>query len=444
MRERRQPIKPKFRVFAEVSELGIGSRFAKSRGRLLGFSIGLTALFVTYSVFSSNYMRTGASSTGLNLILISLAMLFILVVTYFQSLMAGDLCFPGPWRERVILGQKQELDSEEALLSGISKFKDFTLAFYLVFIVLLAFNYLAYGWVTGGFLSEYQEWGYQYTLLQDEDPDSRIRGVRNIVHPLRYEAQQEDTIRQAMIVLLDDPDDEVKAWTLWAIRELNVYSARPRLREMVVDADLSDVIRADVAEALGQLADVEGARLMAELLADSVGRDELALGLLRGLGLARVETTAPFISPFLSVTPVDVRSHAFWALAMTGNTDYRSAMIELIEEGDELERCLAAEAMKFLAEPEDLVTAHAWFAAGSDVMCTGVVWTEPYHWDEGYQFHREIIIEESLQAKFLKIVFTAGGVNQREFFLELATDPRQSGEIQMLARELARRIRDRH
>jgi hypothetical protein len=433
--------KPRFKLFASAGEIGLGRRLAKTRGRLVAVVLTGTAISVAYWMLTAGFMRSHSQSVVLNLFLIGGAMLFVIVSAYLQALLAGDLLFGGDWRERVLLGKTKAVDDdEEDALTTVRRFRDRTIHFYLAFGLLLAFNYLLFGLSTGGFLSEYHDWGYFNTLLRSESSEDRVRGLRGITYPTRTEAQQAGPVRNAVVVALGDPDAEVQGWAIWVAGKLQLVEAAPALRAMVRSESLSDEVRARAAESLGQLGDEEGANLMASLLVGSVGRDELALGLLRGLGLARLPGTAAEIARFLNVEPVEIRAHAYWALGRTGNTRFRDSLLEAVSSSDDQDRCFAAEALKYMATRDDLVNAHTLFATAPMTPCQGVTWVSRYHWDEDQDTRLEIVVEESLRAKFLKMVFAAGGASERDFFAAVANDMDEPEEIRALARELALRI----
>ncbi|MBN1945919.1 MAG: HEAT repeat domain-containing protein [Bradymonadales bacterium] len=440
MSRERHRLKTGYKLLVSPGDMALGARFARSRLSLVMTVVATTVLFLGYVLVTTTYMRERSTDVVLNLVLISGGLLLMLVAAYFQSLLGGDLLFPGRWRERVVLGLSIEEDGEESELETITRTKDHLPLFYLMLAALLFANYLLFGWVSGGFLGEYHEWRYQHTLLRSPDVKDRIRGIRNVTSPLEQQAKNEEAIRLVLVDLCQDGDREVQQWALWAAGELLLFEAAPVLREIVADEESPESVRARAAEALGYLANREGAELMARLLASSMGREELALGLLRGLGLARLREAGPEIALFLGVEPIEVRAHAFWALGRSQDRRYREELFTHAREGSFLERCFAAEALKFMANEEDRTEAHQLFDSAPDQRCERVAWRLPYHWDEDSSFFQEIVVAESLKAKFLKVVFTAGGLAERQFLLDLVRDPGQPDEIRYLARELARRI----
>jgi HEAT repeat protein len=436
----RRRAKPGFKVFHGVSELGLGARLARTRRRLLLVTLGVTGIFLAYAVGTAGFMRSGSESVGLNVFLISGAMLLILVAAFVQAMAVGDLVFPGPWRERVILGRKAEAPEDADEETAIAHMKDHSVLFYALIGVLLMVNYGLYGAVTGGFLSEYHSWGYQHTLLRSDEPEAQVRGVRNVVNPRNAEAKQAEPVRGQLIGLAREATPEVRGWALWAIGTLQVFEAAPTLRGLVSNEREPEAVRARAAEALGRLADPDGALMMANMLGTSFGRGEITVGLLRGLGLARIAGTAPAISRLLDGGPSEIRAHAFWALGRSGNRSYRERLVGYLEEGRPEERCWAAEGLKFLADETDLVQAHTWFATVDETACEPVVWEAPYHWMDDEWFRFQVVVGETLAEKLLKVIFTAGGARERDFFATIALDPERPPRLRALARELALRI----
>jgi hypothetical protein len=457
----------RYRVFTSVGDMGIGASLAKSRRRLLISSAILTAGYVAYAVITTDFMRTSSSSTALNLFFISGAMLQVMVLAYVHGMVVADLLFPGMWRRRVILGEKIEIGEDEELREIIGKFRDHSIPFWGVFVLMLVFNYLLYGWVTSGFLDDYDDWGYHQTLLRSEEPDDRIRGIRKLVHPRESQAILEPVIREALIGLINDTDGEVAQWAMWALGELRVYEAIDPLSATVLDRSQSAADRARAAESLGALSRDGGAerfdalgravRRLAELLIESFGDEELALGLLRALGIARLPDTATLIEPMTHVGPSEIRAYAFWALGRTGNRDFRDEILSTIERGSQEDRCYAAEALKFVTDREDLINSHTLFSVSPEDPCDEVIWRSPYHWDDDGSFRMDIVVSETLRAKFLKAVFTAAGctdrsvsqippscLRERDFFAEVSNDEAEAENLRRLARELAVRIDQAH
>lgn len=426
-----------FGKITAVGDLGFGAWVAKTRRRLMVSALFATGLFLVSGALTADYMRTSSRSVTLNLLLITASILLMLVASFVQALAMGDLVFPAQWRERVILGEKVELSEDEEIRTSIGAMKDSTMPFYILCIVLLGLNYVLYSAASGNFFSYYSSYGYELTLLGSDDPDDRIKGLRAMAHPLNSEIRDIPELRERALGLVDDDSDEVRGWAFWLVGELRMIEASRPLQRIVADEAVSDPVRARAAEALGYLRSRDAADTMAELLTGSFGRDELAVGLLRGLGLAQQASTAEQIAPLLNVEPYEIRGHAFWALGHTRNGAYRDMMFELIEIGDELDQCLAAEALKYLATEDDLVEAHARFATASMFSCPEVLWESPHHWDDERTFAAPIVVGESVRAKYLKVIRTAGGVGERDFFATVANDSSQPQEIRLLARELA-------
>ena len=426
-----------FGKITAVGDLGFGAWVAKTRRRLLISAFAVTGLFLGTGALTAHFMRTSSRSVTLNLVLITVCILLMLVTSFVQALAVGDLVFPGQWRERVILGKRVELSEDEEIRTSIGAMKDSTMPFYILCVVLLGINYFLYSAASENFFGYYSSHGYELTLLGSDDPDDRIEGLRAMAHPLNSEIRDIPELRERTLELVNDESDEVRGWAMWLVGELRMIEASRPLQRIVLDETVPDTVRARAAEALGYLRSRDAADMMAELLTGAFGRDELAVGLLRGLGLAQHASTAQQIAPLLNVEPYEIRGHAFWALGHTRNGAYREDMFQLIDEGNDLDECLAAEALKYLATEDDLVEAHARFATASLFACPEVVWESPHHWDDERTFMAPIVVGESVRAKYLKVIRTAGGIGERDFFATVANDASQPDEIRALARELA-------
>ncbi|MCA9564096.1 MAG: HEAT repeat domain-containing protein, partial [Myxococcales bacterium] len=342
-----------------VADLGIGSWFAKTRGRLATSALVATALMFIYCIATATYIRQSSTSIVANLFIITGGILIGMVTLYLQALLVGDLTFPGEWRRRVVLGEKVELREEEDLTHSIGTLSDHTARFYLTLALLAGLNYGAVSLATGNFLGEYSSYGFKLTMLRSPDAEIRREALRSLANPLIGSANEAELVRQTVISLaMSDPDENVRQWALWIIGEMQYFEAISPLRGLLENDAESDEIRASAAEALGVLSNDTATRMMAELLADAFGRNRFAIGLLRGIGLSERPDAAAFVEPMLSVDENEVRAHAYWALGHSGDLSYREPLLRRLEEGDTTDRCFVAEALKFLVQPEDRLAVH--------------------------------------------------------------------------------------
>lgn len=432
-----RPTRQKLVRMPGVSELGVASWLAKTRRRLFLGAIVITSLFVSLGVLTAGFMRYRSQSTTVNLVLISVCMLALMLTAFVHSLLVGDLIFPGRWRERVLLGKKFDVGEDDDVISAVGTMKDRSMAFYLVVALMLVANYGLYSLSTDDFFGYYSSYGYELTLLRSADSEACIRGLQSLPHPLSDNVRDVDEVRGAVVALLDHPEAEVRGWAFWVVGELRLFEATSRLRTLLEDDTADDADRAQAAEALGFLRNRDAAVMMATMLPQAFGRDRLAVGLLRGLGLARFPEAGDSIAPLMNVDLYSVRAHAFWALGQVRNQSYRDTLFELTEHGDDEEQCLAAEALKYCADEDDLVAAHALFARAPMTPCAGVTWERAYHWNPDRDSDIDMMVEESLRAKYLKVIRQAGGQDERDFFAIVANDGEQPDEIRRLARELA-------
>lgn len=438
-----------------VGDLGFGARIAKTRGRLAVVALISTAALYLGAMQVAGFVRDTSGSVALNLALITGVLLALLVVAFVQAMLVADLTFPGSWRERVILGRAVEVTDDDSMRASIGKLSDQNLSFYALMAALIVANVVGANLATASFLTEYTSHGYIVTRLRSPDPGDRVRALGHLAHPARAEAQNEPLVRDAVVQRIDDIDAEVRAWAIWFAGTNGMFEAAPRLRAVLSDPRRGDEERGLAAEALGRLRNEEGAQLMVDLLPEAFGRDRLAIGLLRGLGLVRLEAAASAIAPLTRVDPRDVRAHAYWALGQAGDQSFRTMLFQRLQSDDPETRCFAAEALKFLVTADDLPVAHAGFATPDETECEAVEWVDAFgasgtasvlRGGEARSLRADsapIIVGESLREKFLKMVFTAGGAAERDFFATVANDTTQSRDIRALAAELATRIDNR-
>ena len=96
------------RFSTDISDLGLFRRFAITRKALVVTVVLGTALTWGIGFGSAHYVLNMSTSVVLNLLLITANMMVVLVCAALQTILVGDLSFPGPWREQVILGKSQE------------------------------------------------------------------------------------------------------------------------------------------------------------------------------------------------------------------------------------------------------------------------------------------------------------------------------------------------
>lgn len=420
----------RFKLVTNVSDLAFLRWFAYTRGRLVvSVAVGVAAMFGV-GLWSANFVLNVSSSVGLNLLLITFNLGVALVVGYLQTILVGDLVFPGPWREQVVLG----LTPTEG-----ASVRDHSAEFMVLLFLLVASNAVLVNVSAGGFLGTYQEEGFYRSRLRSDDPAERVAALAYMTDPMNYRNWEHEGLRTMVLAHLDDPDVAVQSAAVWNTGRMNVTSGRAALAAIVADESRDDLVRSEAAEALGRLGlhDATRRSLEAVLLGCEQCSSRLQVGLLRGLGLMRSPLSIPVATKFSSSPDEQVALHAFWVLRNTGEVALRETILEQLEhvEAGSLRQCALLDTLKMVAIEEDVVWARRQFdRAAADAACEPVIWTER---NERQHY---ILYSDSFREKYLKIVANAAGSAQRAWYERLVADPEQPYRIREVASEIMKQL----
>lgn len=420
---------PKIQLITNVSDYGLLRGLAKSRARLVASTV--IALGVTYGagLWASDYIFETSSSVILNLLIITGMMMLLLVASYLLTVLLGDLFFPGPWREQVILGRTPA--------DGRVTVDDHSAEFMIVLLIAVIANAFALNLAADGFLDRYHSEGFFRVRLRAEAPEERLGALRDIANPMNYELWELDALQRTVIDVFDDPDPEVRRRAYWTAGHIEDADAHAEL-VAVLEGDHSPADKAAAAVALGKLGDVERSRGPLEQLLASAEEPDTKVGALRGLGLLASKDSVDAILPLLDADNEQVMVHAFWALREIGSKQARPHIIEIIESDPAgLERCAAYDTLKLVATDEDVTWARRQFqrTEGKE-KCERIVWTD--HDEEQYY----IVYGDSYREKLIKIVANTAAFEHRDWFQRLVNDPSEPWRIREVANEVLRQIKE--
>lgn len=436
------------KLVASVSELGLLASLASSRARLAVASAAALAASVVYGVLVADHIVWESTSVGANILLITGQFFFVLFAAYVHAMLLGALMFGERWRRRVLCGERFAdaegggTEAEEELLQ-IDRFKDNTLPFYGLFVVLLAANWLAVQVGAGNYVSEYHEKGYHLTLMRSDDAQARAHAVRSLLDPMNRSTANDPDIRARVLELLDDPVPGVQLWAVWATGHLEIVRGHARLIALLDQTE--GPLRVEVIEAIGRLrlAGQEGERRLLAMLPLTIGDDRTARAVLHGLGfLQNAESAGPVLS-LMGILPEDLEVVALWALGRMRTTTPREVVLQRWHEEDDLRmRCALAEALKHVTVLEDEPMLRELFVTVPvDLHCEEERW-EGLSYDDDERFRPVIyVVRESLRMKIFKAIFNIGAPGLREWLVDVAWDSDQPADIRVLADQLAERLR---
>lgn len=429
---------PKIQLVTNVAEYGLFRSFAKSRGRLVAATA--VAMGATYAagLWAADYMFETSASVVLNMLIITAMMMLLLVASYLLTVLVGDIFFPGPWRQQVILGRTPA--------DGKVTVEDHSAEFLIVLLIAVVANAFAINWAADGFLDRYHTEGFFRVRLRADAPAERLAALQDIADPMNYEIWELPALRQTVIDAFDDPDAEVRQRAYWTAGHMKIVGAQERLIA-VLDGDASPTDKQAAAVALGKIEDPNTSRAPLEKLARQAKDPAAQVGALRGLGLLAKEESVDAILPLLASDDDEVMTHAHWALRKIGSKEARPHIKKIIDsEPTGLERCATYDTMKFVASEEDVMWVRRQFQrtpapkvdgeGEGEADCEHKIWTD--HDKEQYY----IVLGDSFREKLIKIVANTAPYEHREWFQRLVNDPAEPWRIREVADEVLRQIKE--
>mgnify|MGYP006291477485 CR=1 FL=1 len=423
---------PKIKLITNVGEFGLLRPLAKTRGRLVLST--LVGLAITYGagLAAAHYVLEQSPSVMLNLLIITAMMMLVLVASYLLTILIGDLFFPGPWRQNVILGQ--DVDDE------LSAVEDHSAEFLILLFLSVVANALTLNYAAGDFFTEYHGDAFYSVMLRAESPEDRLDALADIPDPMNHELWDDEQLAETVIAAFDDPDEKVRQRAYWTAGFLQATQSRDKLLG-VIEGDAPPPEKAAAAIALAKFDDPNARSIEAvATLLDNSDAAEAKVGALRALGL--METDAqPVVDTVIDATKSDdegVMIHAYWALRKIRGERARDYVRGVIEsEPSGRERCAAYDAMKLVANKKDVLWAKkAYRDASVDKACKPVVWR-----DNGQGKHY-ILWNDSFREKVLKIIANTAAMEYEDFFQRVVNDPSEDWRIREVASAVLQKIDD--
>ncbi len=429
----------RIKLVSNVSEFGLFRSVASSRGRLIITVILVSALMIGAGLACTNYIIEQSTSVSLNIGIITILMIIVMLASYLQAILVGDLFFKGPWREQVILGErkwKTDPDADVVVSNHNAEFM-------IVLIMLVIGNALLLNYSGGGFLDRYHEEGFFLVRMRSDTPSERLAALQDMSDPTQFDLWENPTLRDLVASTLETDDDpKVRAQAAWNAGIMKIQTARKPLVALVKDTSQPPEVREEASVALGRLGRDEEARAAIDnaLAQSKDGPRELKIGLLRGLGMIAMQGSYDTILPLAQQTDdKEVMIYALWALQETQAPEARQWVKKQLsddtpEEGERL--CALLDAMKMLSKPEDVSWARKEFLSiTEDTSCERVVWEER---DE--RLHT-ILFSDTLRTKYVKIVANSGeGTRYRTWFETIAHDPSQEWSLREAAAAIVKQI----
>ncbi len=426
----------KFKIITNVGDFGLLQPLARTRLRLIVSAIVANIIFFAVTFGVADYINNGSSSVSLNMVLITVSMLLLLSASYIETMLAGDLFFPGNWRERVLLGQKPKEDPEDDL-SAIQH-QNFNLHFLVVLAVIIVANYYGSTNLTGDYMDEYHEIGFHLTRLRSSDSTEKLAALKELAKPIHKERWHEKRIATAIQGELFHPEEEVRRWAIFTIGKANMTES---YNDLIAQLDKGEpATRAEAAEALGYMLEGRSLPHLEKLLGSLQGKqgdgvNQQAIGAIRGLALLRKPEAGPALMPWLDHKNDQVRAHAAWALGQVKHREARPKLLEMFRSQDTMTRCIGLEGLKYVPDPGDVAMFKEEFLLlDSDPGCPYVIWEDRSE-EKVY-----VMFKELYRAKFMKIIINANGDAEKGWLLQVASDKDKPYELRLLASDIIRQL----
>lgn len=429
----------RFKLVSNVSEFGLFRSVALTRLRLFIAVVVVSTMMFTAALAAMSYIIEQSSSVGFNIVIITGLMVLVMLASYLQAMLIGDLAFKGPWREQVILGErpwKDDIDADVVVSNHNAEFM-------ILLLMLVLGNAFLLNLGGGGFFDRYHEEGFFQVRMRSGDESERLSALQDMSDPTQFALWENDKLRGLVSdTIAQDSSEKVRAQAAWNAGIMEVTDAREPLIALVKDSSIGAEAREEAAVALGRLGPDEAARLaMEHALAQSKPGDEaLQVGLLRGLGTLGMSGSYAVVLPLAQRKEMDATTqHALWALHHTQSEEARVWVKAQLtaEQGTDGERlCALLDAMKMLSKAEDVSWARKEFmAVNEDTACERVLWKER---DDR---QHTIVFSDSLRTKYVKIVANSGeGTRYRAWFETIAYDSSQIWPLREVAAALVKQI----
>ncbi len=424
----------RMQLVSSVSKWGMLQWPAQSRGRLVIFTVLLSAATAAFGLWGADYALHRSHSVMLNLIMMTACLVLLVIVAFSQAVLVGDLFFGSQWREQIFLGKKPvREDSAHDMRVVDERSSEFLIALICLFFA----NGFALNTAAGGFMDYYQNEGFSKVRLRADEPSERIAALVDIADPFNQKLWERPGIQDSVVESFSDPDEDVRAQAVWTAGRLKIQSARPALMQTLGDANQNSTVRAEAAVALGKLGnDTESRRLLEEVAADSTDHT-LQIGCLRGLGLMASGLSVAPLGELVESDNEEVQIYALWALGQIGNDLARGVVKKYVDaEPTGVFRCAVYDAFKMTASKEDTMWARREFQrTDKEADCARVAWE-----DRSAKTY-DIIWGETVRIKLLKIVANTNPFDHQEWIQRLVNDPSESWRVREVADEVLKQMK---
>lgn len=417
---------PKITFVSNVSDLGFFRGLARTRNRLIASTLAATLVAVAGGLGAAYYIMERSASVGGNMLLITLVLMLILGAAYLQAMLAGDLFFPGPWRQQVILGDRAMIEraatgEDEDVQTSVH---DHSAEFMIMLVLGFALTAAGINAAAGGFMGRYNTEGFFRTQLRSSIIEDRLTALKDMANPTQTALWTNPQLHQLVTETIGDAEPRVREQAIWNAGAMQIEGARAPLMTALADTRAPDTLRAEAAVALGKLGETQTAReALTALAIDKKAPSPLRVGALRGLTIMKAHGATEAIAPLIDDADPLVSLHALWLLrelrARHARAAVKAAIDAVADDPKQLDRkCALYDTLKLISEEDDILWARRQFLREpAEARCERVLWTER---DD----HNRIIrYGDTFRVKTLKIVANTGHADKhRDWFSRISAD----------------------
>ncbi|MEZ4473037.1 MAG: HEAT repeat domain-containing protein [bacterium] len=277
--------------------LGLKRSLFGTPTRRLAALLGSNAAFYGGGYLIQRYIDESASSPGFSFVLVFLWMALGVTAALFTLIALGDRLLHRGFSDRFLRDDLEGLDKRLALAErgldpslvtidedeapmSYSPFR-----FGLLFLALTAINLVSANRLGGGFLQRYTHPGVAIVHLRSSDPVVRRNGLTMLTERLQIVATP--AVARAVLAMLDDPDEGVKARAAFVIGTLGIEAGADPLARLAVQ---NEALTFAALIALGQIRQ-EGARkaIMGIVDEPAILQEPRALAMALGLRAPAIE-----------------------------------------------------------------------------------------------------------------------------------------------------------
>lgn len=302
-------------------------------------------------------------SALVNVLLIIAIYILVLIVGYICALVIGDIYFAGPWRKKMMLGNKyipDDLEDQQALLRNRN---GYFILFWAVGVLVLGFGC---DYVTGRHIHWYQSIGGVVHSMRSPDAAERAKVIETISNPFHSKRWEIPEIRGLVHELILDEDPNVRAWAAYLAGKAKLSEGAEDLMTALKDSSSTPYARQEAAIALGRMEWKPARPLLLSILRQTFEKDhgdkQLVPAILYAFYDLKDTMAATEAINILNIClekrdcSSEILQYGFFYLKSLKVKDGASLSFKYLSTADlpDEMRCYATDILRFTASPNDV------------------------------------------------------------------------------------------